>query len=251
MVQLFWNPIAETDWSRLFTTKSCGPDVPVESASARAAVFETGFMAMPWVVCDTPPKIRFGVLKNTFAGKDPSLFCVMLTVPLESDGEIYVKLVSLIIATVYTPLKFVFPAELVVGTPLIRTVPEFPGNKILFFAGAAVVTVTMPAAKVSDLMPSEVEGFVTSTPRNVPEPPGDTNAMCPCGAIATCGYAPEFIVTCANAHGGAAGALENGRQVDLPLGFKSTRNPRFEADDVEVEEYATTPIFVSGSTPME
>src|SRR6516225_8672203 len=111
----------------------------------------------------------------------------MFTVPLESDEEMYVKLVSLIMAVVYTPLKFVFPAALVVGTPVIRTEPEFPGNSMLFFEGAAVVTVTIPAARVSDLMPMEVDGFVTSIPRSVPEPPGDTKAMCPWGAIATCG----------------------------------------------------------------
>ena len=80
------------------------------------------------------------------------------------------------------PLNWVFPDVEV--TPAMSTVPGFPGFKL---CGALVVTVTMEDTSDTLLIPTEEETFVTSIPWTGPDPPGVTNARCPCGAMAICG----------------------------------------------------------------
>src|SRR5271168_2416214 len=106
------------------------------------------------------------------------------------------------------------------GTPVISTVPASPGTSPF---EAVVVTVTIPAASVSEAMVADVEDLVTSTPWRTPEPPGVTNAKWPWGAMATCGYWPVFRVTCAETQGGALAAPGYGRQEPLEPGFKLSR----------------------------
>ncbi len=107
----------------------------------------------------------------------------------------------LVMAMLKTPLKFAdveLPVVFGSGTPEISTVDGIPGMRPVRVLLA--VTVTTPEASERLLMPIEVEGWVTSTPRTAPPPPrnapGVTNAKWPCGAMAICGYAAVFRVTC-------------------------------------------------------
>ena len=73
-----------------------------------------------------------------------------VTVPLAVEFKTKVKAVSLMAATLKTPLKFAVVgfAELADpggGTPVMRTVPELPGTRPF---DPVVVTVTIPAAGV-------------------------------------------------------------------------------------------------------
>ena len=79
---------------------TCGLLAPVALASASAAVLVTGLMAIPCVNGERPPKIKFGVLKNTAAPVFPLASGVRVTEPLAVEFTIYVKLVSLTAATV-------------------------------------------------------------------------------------------------------------------------------------------------------
>ena len=72
----------------------------------------------------------------------------------------------LVMLMLKTPLKLVLPAALVVGTPEINTVDGIPGMSPVRVP--LVVTVTIPEASERLLMPMEVEGCVTSTPRTMP-----------------------------------------------------------------------------------
>ena len=78
----------------------------------------------------------------------------------------------LVLFTEKTPLKFVLPAEFVVGTPVIKTVTGMPGT--IPVSVPVVVTVTMPEVSEMLLIGNDVEGNVTSTPRRTPKPPGVT-----------------------------------------------------------------------------
>ena len=86
--------------------------------------------------------------------------------PLAVVFKAYVKVVLLVALTEKTPLKLVFPAELVVGTPAIKTVVGMPGTMPVRVP--AVVTVTTLEVSETLVMASEVEGWVTSTPRVTP-----------------------------------------------------------------------------------
>src|SRR3954463_11156660 len=133
-----------------------------------------------------PPKFTLGVPKNTFPP---------VADPLAVVFNPYVNVVLLVALTEKTPFKLAVTLPLViVGTPVISTVVGIPGTMPVSVALA--VTVTTPDDSVAEVMPNDVEGCVTSTPRITPEPPGVTYAKWPCGAMAICGYWPVFSVTC-------------------------------------------------------
>src|ERR1700758_148019 len=84
-------------------------------------------------------------------------------------------------------------------------------------------------------------------PLRIPAPPGVTSARWECGTIAICGYGPVFKVTCANTQG-AVVSEEPARQVCVSL-FRSRMKPTLASVGFALEEYATSAILVSPSTP--
>jgi hypothetical protein len=60
------------------------------------------------------------------------------------------------------------------GTPEIRTVVGIPGTKPVRGVELAVVAVTVPALYTNELRAIEVDGWVTSMPETMPDPPGVT-----------------------------------------------------------------------------
>src|SRR5947209_4835902 len=100
-----------------------------------------------------------------------------------------------------TPLKLRVAGVLLLefvtgGTPEIRAVVGIPGTKPVSGVELAVVAVTVPALYENEPSAIEVDGWVTSMPDTIPDPPGVTYARCACGSMATCGYCPVLSETC-------------------------------------------------------
>src|SRR5579862_901881 len=132
----------------------------------------------------------------------------------------------------------------------MSTVPGFPGFKPRVWPlGTLTVTVTSPEISETLVMASCEEDLVTSMPLRMPAPPGVTKAKWECGTIPICGYGPVFKVTCANTQGAVVWDVP-GKQVCVSL-FRSRMKPTLASVGFALEEYATSAILVSPSTPTE
>src|ERR1700730_81251 len=130
-----------------------------------------GWMAIPRVVLEGPPKNKLGRPKKTV----PPLAVAVPVTPVPKEYENDVLLVTIM---GNTPFRFtvvgVPPGFESGGTAEISTVVGSPGTKPVRGVELAVVAVTRPALSTSELRGMDVDGCVTSMPETMPKPPGVT-----------------------------------------------------------------------------